>query len=103
MKTSAVLALGSAAMASALQQCTGTAQNEGGNWFCGAVDQILYSNVGHPGTYKAVSHMGKDGSCNYDSQEFSGPLAPYNEEVGRTIRHEALVRGCITPLCRMGN
>lgn len=82
MKSSALLALGSAAMASALQQCTGSAKNEGGNWFCGAVDHILYSNVGHPGTYKAVSHMGSDGSCKYESKDFSGPLAPYNEEVG---------------------
>jgi Tos1-like cell wall protein len=81
MKSSAILTLGSAAMATAFQQCSGSAKNEGGNWFCGAVDHILYSNVGHPGTYKAVSHMGSDGSCKYESKEFSGPLAPYNEEV----------------------
>ncbi|KAH7375642.1 TOS1 protein [Plectosphaerella cucumerina] len=86
MKSSAILALGSAAMATAFQQCSGSAKNEGGNWFCGAVDHILYSNVGHPGTYKAVSHMGSDGSCKYESKEFSGPLAPYNEELTALFR-----------------
>lgn len=82
MKTSsALLTLGSAAMVAGLQQCTGSAKEEGGNWFCGAVDQILYSNVGHPGTYKAVSHMGSDGSCKFEDKAFTGPLAPFNEEV----------------------
>ncbi|KAL9947378.1 target of Sbf [Verticillium nonalfalfae] len=87
MKTSsALLTLGSAAMVAGLQQCTGSAKDEGGNWFCGAVDQILYSNVGHPGTYKAVSHMGSDGSCNFEDKAFTGPLAPFNEELALILR-----------------
>ncbi|KAM0335336.1 hypothetical protein ACHAQA_000381 [Verticillium albo-atrum] len=86
MKSSAILTLGSAAMVAGLQQCTGTAKDEGGNWFCGAVDHILYSNVGHPGTYKAVSQMGSDGSCNFEDQAFTGPLAPFNEELTALFR-----------------
>lgn len=81
MKSSAVLALSSAALVAGLQQCTGSAKNEGGNWFCGAVNQILYSNVGHSGSYKAVSSMGSDGTCEFEDHPFSGPMAPFNEEV----------------------
>lgn len=81
MKTSTVIMLASATVGQALQQCSGTAKEEGGNWWCGAVSQILYSNVGHPGTYKAVNNMGDDGSCSFEDVAFSGPLAPFNEEV----------------------
>ncbi|KAJ0160966.1 putative pga52 -like protein [Colletotrichum tanaceti] len=81
MKSSTVAMVASAAVGQALQQCSGTAKQEGGNWFCGAVDQILYSNVGHAGTYKAINHMGKDGSCTFDKIPFTGPLAPFNEEL----------------------
>ncbi|CCF35159.1 hypothetical protein CH063_06999 [Colletotrichum higginsianum] len=86
MKSSAVVMLASAAVGQALQQCSGTAKEEGGNWWCGAVDQILYSNVGHPGTYKAVNHMGDDGSCTFEDIPFSGPLAPFNEELVPVFR-----------------
>ncbi|GKT64478.1 TOS1 protein [Colletotrichum tofieldiae] len=86
MKSSTLVMLASAAVGQALQQCSGTAKEEGGNWWCGAVDQILYSNVGHPGTYKAVNHMGDDGSCTFDDVPFSGPLAPFNEELVPVFR-----------------
>ncbi|KAF4784673.1 hypothetical protein HER10_EVM0011047 [Colletotrichum scovillei] len=86
MKSYTVLMLASAAVTQAIQQCSGTAKEEGGNWFCGAVDQILYSNVGHPGTYKAVNHMGDDGSCTFEDVAFSGPLAPFNEELMPVFR-----------------
>ncbi|KAK2004768.1 hypothetical protein LX36DRAFT_595315 [Colletotrichum falcatum] len=86
MKSSTVVMLASAAFGQALQQCSGTAKNEGGNWWCGAVDQILYSNVGHPGTYKAVSNMADDGSCAFEDVPFSGPLAPFNEELVPVFR-----------------
>lgn len=93
MKSYTVLMLASAAVTQAIQQCSGTAKEEGGNWFCGAVDQILYSNVGHPGTYKAVNHMGDDGSCTFEDVAFSGPLAPFNEEVSFVFsQHHSLTR-----------
>ncbi|KAK2060310.1 hypothetical protein LY76DRAFT_419068 [Colletotrichum caudatum] len=86
MKSSTVVMLASAAIGQALQQCSGVAKNEGGNWWCGAIDQILYSNVGHPGTYKAVSNMADDGSCTFEDVPFSGPLAPFNEELVPVFR-----------------
>ncbi|KXH60426.1 hypothetical protein CSAL01_05707 [Colletotrichum salicis] len=86
MKSYTVIMLALAAVSQALQQCSGTAKEEGGNWWCGAVDQILYSNVGHPGSYKAVNHMGDDGSCTFEDVAFSGPLAPFNEELVPVFR-----------------
>ncbi|TDZ32056.1 PGA52-like protein [Colletotrichum spinosum] len=86
MKSSTVLMLASATVSHALQQCSGTAKEEGGNWWCGLVNQILYSNVGHPGSYKAVSHMGDDGSCTFEDVPFEGPLAPFNEELTPLFR-----------------
>ncbi|KAF3802921.1 PGA52-like protein [Colletotrichum gloeosporioides] len=87
MKPSTAVLLASASVAQALQQCSsGTATEEGGNWWCGVVEQILYSNVGHPGTYKAVSNMGEDGSCSFEDVAFSGPLAPFNEELTPLFR-----------------
>ncbi|OLN84353.1 PGA52-like protein [Colletotrichum chlorophyti] len=86
MKSSVVVMLASAAVGQALQQCSGTAKEEGGNWWCGAVEQILYSNVGHPGSYKAVSNMGDDGSCSFEDVPFLGPLAPFNEELVPVFR-----------------
>lgn len=81
MKSSVVLALSSAALVAGLRQCTGSSRNEGGNWFCGAVSQILYSNVGNSGSYQAVSRMGNDGSCEFEEHPYSGSLGPFNEEV----------------------
>ncbi|KAL0935367.1 uncharacterized protein CTRU02_209958 [Colletotrichum truncatum] len=86
MKSSTVILLASATVGQALQQCSGTAKEEGGNWWCGLVNQILYSNVGHPGSYKAVSNMGEDGSCSFEDVAFSGPLAPFNEELTPLFR-----------------
>lgn len=96
MKPSTAVFLASASVAQALQQCSsGTATEEGGNWWCGVVEQILYSNVGHPGTYKAVSNMGDDGSCSFEDAAFSGPLAPFNEEVSffPTFQKDLLHKG----------
>ena len=46
MKFIAPAILAAAGLVSALtQQCTGTALNEGGNWYCGAVKQILYEGL----------------------------------------------------------
>ncbi|KAF9869603.1 hypothetical protein CkaCkLH20_12900 [Colletotrichum karsti] len=86
MKSSTAVLLASAGLGQALQQCSGTSKNEGGNWWCGLVNQILYSNVGHPGTYKAVSNMADDGSCSFEDVAFSGPLAPFNEELTPLFR-----------------
>ena len=76
-----LLLVASAGWAYAVQDCTGTSQNEGGNWFCGAVGQILYEGIGGAGSFKAVTNMGDDGSCQTETKDFSGPLAPLDEDV----------------------
>ncbi|KAF4469995.1 hypothetical protein FALBO_3108 [Fusarium albosuccineum] len=87
MKFTAPFLLASAASVSALtQQCSGTALEEGGNWFCGAVKQILYEGFAGSGTYKAVTNMGKDGQCDSEDIPYSGPLAPLDEDLSLHIR-----------------
>ncbi|RSL44079.1 hypothetical protein CEP54_014828 [Fusarium duplospermum] len=68
------------------QQCTGTALNEGGNWFCGAIKQILYEGFTGSGTYKAVSKMTSDGQCIQEDVPYSGPLAPLDEDLSVHVR-----------------
>ncbi|KAJ3521509.1 hypothetical protein NM208_g13257 [Fusarium decemcellulare] len=87
MKFTAPFLLASAASVSALtQQCSGTALEEGGNWFCGAVKQILYEGFAGSGTYKAVTNMGKDGQCDSEDIPYSGPLAPLDEDITRSVK-----------------
>lgn len=79
---STIALLATASVASALvQDCTGTAKDEGGNWFCGAVGHILYQGLGGKGSFKAVAGMGADGECQFEDKNFQGPLAPLDEGV----------------------
>lgn len=81
MKPSALL-LATAGVASALtQQCSGTAKDEGGNWFCGAVDHILYQGIGGKGSFKAVTNMDNNGNCIFEDNAYKGPLAPLDSDV----------------------
>ncbi|KAG5983820.1 hypothetical protein E4U55_007053 [Claviceps digitariae] len=87
MKYTTSVLLASAGWASALQQqCSGTATNEGGNWFCGAVNQIVYQGIKGSGKFKAVTHMGSSGECHFEDKEFSGPLAPLDEDLSIHFR-----------------
>lgn len=61
--------------------CGVESQEIAGNWFCKSVKAIQYSNVGIPGSYRKITHMGSDGTCSSTVQTFSGPLSPLNEEV----------------------
>lgn len=82
MKYTTSVLLASMGWASALQQqCSGTATNEGGNWFCGAVNQIVYQGIKGSGKFKAVTNMGSDGECTFEDKHYSGPLAPLDEDV----------------------
>lgn len=79
--------LASAGSASALiKDCTGTATNEGGNWFCGAVDHILYSGIKGAGSYQAVTKMTESGECLRESRAYSGPLAPLDQDLSLHFR-----------------
>ncbi|KAG6231039.1 hypothetical protein E4U34_006579 [Claviceps purpurea] len=87
MKYSTPILLASAGWASALkQQCSGTATNEGGNWYCGAVNQIVYEGIKGAGKFKAVTHMSDSGECHYEDKHYSGPLAPLDEDLSIHIR-----------------
>lgn len=84
MKYATTLLLASAGWASALTQaCTGTAKNEGGNWFCGVVNHILYEGIQGKGSFKAVTGMSSTGECSTEDKAYSGPLAPLDEGVSR--------------------
>lgn len=86
MKLSTISFLTHTGLASALtQQCTGNAVNEGGNWFCGAVNQILYQGFSSSGSYKAVTRMGNDGSCQFQPFSYGGALGPLSEDVSRSF------------------
>ncbi|GAB0137539.1 hypothetical protein EsDP_00005799 [Epichloe bromicola] len=87
MKYTISVLLASAGWASALkQQCSGTAINEGGNWFCGAVDQIIYQGIQGSGKFQAVTHMGRNGECKFEDKPYSGPLAPLDDDLSIHIR-----------------
>lgn len=86
MKYTTAIVLASTGLASALtQQCTGTAAEEGGNWFCGAIEQILYEGFSGSGSYKEVTNMGASGECETKDTPYSGPLAPLDEDVSRSL------------------
>ncbi len=78
--TAAVLASVGAARAG-VQGCTGSSTFDVGNYYCGLGNHILYSNVGHAGSYKAVTNMDDSGNCQFADAAFSGPIAPFNEGV----------------------
>lgn len=60
-----------------------TASESDGNWYCSPVKAIQYQNVGIPGTYHQVTGMIGDGKCSFIENSFSGPLSPFDEEVGQ--------------------
>ncbi|KAG0651197.1 Allergen Asp [Hyphodiscus hymeniophilus] len=57
-----------------------------GNWYCQAVTSITYTNVGTAGSYNEVVDMASDGVCSSVPHSFSGPIAPFNEEVSLHFR-----------------
>ncbi|PMD38099.1 hypothetical protein L207DRAFT_61110 [Hyaloscypha variabilis F] len=67
--------------------CAKGKQELGGNWFCQPVQAIQYSNVGSSGSYHQITDMNSQtGSCQYQLKQYSGPLAPLNEEVSLHFR-----------------
>ncbi|CAL3972441.1 unnamed protein product [Diplocarpon coronariae] len=80
------LAAGSLLSAVTGDTCSRGATEIGGNWYCGAVDSIKYTNVGYSGTYNEVTHMGVDGSCATQAKHHHGSLAPLNEELSLHVR-----------------
>ena len=65
------------------QQCAvGTAVEIKGNWYCSAVDMITYTNFPGTGSYNKLTSMDAiTGNCETIKYNYTGSLAPLNEEV----------------------
>jgi hypothetical protein len=83
--TAAVLASSVGVARAGVQGCTGMSAFDAGNYYCGLVNHILYSNVGHAGSYKVVTNMDDAGNCQFSDAAFSGPVAPFNEGVSLAL------------------
>jgi hypothetical protein len=71
------------AAASSGQLCAEGSANEGGNWFCQAVNQVKYTGVGaSKASYQDVVFMDPEtGRCDKADHPIGGPLAPFDESV----------------------
>ncbi|EZF71263.1 hypothetical protein H105_06529 [Trichophyton soudanense CBS 452.61] len=59
--------------------------NDGGNWYCSAVNMITYSGFSTSGTYDLVTSM-SSGQCGSEKHEYSGPFGPLGEELSAHFR-----------------
>ncbi|EFE44181.1 hypothetical protein TRV_01074, partial [Trichophyton verrucosum HKI 0517] len=59
--------------------------NDGGNWYCSAVDLITYSGFSTSGTYDLVTSM-SGGKCGSEKHEYSGVFGPLGEELSIHLR-----------------
>lgn len=71
------------AAASSQEYCAQKSFNEDGNWYCEAVSQIVYTNVGAAtGSYDEVVYMDPTtGECQKVAKPIAGSLAPFDEPV----------------------
>ena len=69
------------------QACkAGTAQEINGNWYCSEVKAITYKNFPGNGSYNKVTDMNPNtGQCSTEKYDYSGSLAPLNEEVSYSM------------------
>ena len=70
------------------QTCAeGSAKEISGNWYCSPVKAITYTNFPGTGSYNKITNMdAKSGRCSSERYEYSGSLAPLNEEVSFSAR-----------------
>ncbi|KAF1810645.1 hypothetical protein P152DRAFT_366171, partial [Eremomyces bilateralis CBS 781.70] len=66
--------------------CDKGSENILGNFYCQAVKSIKYSGVGTSGSYPDVVGMDSSGNCEKNDKAFSGPLAPFDEELAAVFR-----------------
>ena len=58
-----------------------------GNYYCSSTDTIVYSNVGLSSSYNDITSMDESTCvCTSETLEFSGSLAPFNEELSVHFR-----------------
>ncbi|KAJ8128195.1 hypothetical protein O1611_g5442 [Lasiodiplodia mahajangana] len=85
--SSAVLFGGAASVVSAGAFCSDAVQDLIGNFFCpGAVKQIKYDGLDIAGKYRAVATMDNSGTCTFEDKAYSGPIAPYDEDLSLHFR-----------------
>ncbi|TGJ85118.1 hypothetical protein E0Z10_g3628 [Xylaria hypoxylon] len=85
--TSAILFGGAASVVSASAYCSDAVQDLIGNYYCpGGVKQIKYSGLDIPGKYRAVANMDNSGTCTFEDKAYSGPIAPYDEDLSMHFR-----------------
>ncbi|KAI1333556.1 TOS1 protein [Xylariaceae sp. FL0016] len=86
--SSAILAGGAVTAVQATSAfCSDAVQDLVGNFFCpGAVKQIIYDGLDIAGSYREVSTMSNDGTCTYETKDYSGPIAPYDEGLSMHFR-----------------
>ncbi|KAI1399203.1 putative TOS1-like glycosyl hydrolase-domain-containing protein [Hypoxylon fuscum] len=85
MKYSSALVVAAASVANA-GYCT-DAFEEMGNWFCPQpVKQIKYSGLDIAGKYRAVAQMDASGTCTFEDKDYSGPIAPFSEDLTMHFR-----------------
>ncbi|KAI0178834.1 putative TOS1-like glycosyl hydrolase-domain-containing protein [Hypoxylon sp. FL1284] len=66
---------------------------EFGNFFCpNAVKQIKYGNLDIAGKYRAVANMDNSGTCTFEDKDYSGPIAPFNEDLTMHFRGPVSVK-----------
>ncbi|KAK0734402.1 putative TOS1-like glycosyl hydrolase-domain-containing protein [Lasiosphaeria miniovina] len=72
--------------------CAKTSYQQNGNWFCTPVQQITYTNLGGSGTYNDVVGISATGQCEFQPKAYSGPLAPFNEQLSLHFRGPLALR-----------
>ncbi|KAF2088235.1 hypothetical protein K490DRAFT_23415, partial [Saccharata proteae CBS 121410] len=85
--TGAVVAALASSAAAMTNGCTDGAEDASGNWYCEpAVTKIKYTGVGGTGSYQKVTNIDSSEACTYETQSYSGSLAPYDEEIAIVFR-----------------
>ncbi|KAI1774701.1 putative TOS1-like glycosyl hydrolase-domain-containing protein [Hypoxylon cercidicola] len=85
MKYSSALVVAAASVANA--GFCNDAFEEFGNFFCpNPVKQIKYSGLDIAGKYRAVATMDNSGTCTFEDKDYSGPIAPFDEDLTMHFR-----------------
>ena len=66
-------------------QCAKGSELSEGNSYCQPVKELVYSGVGGSGSYNKVTSM-TGGACSQEATAYSGPVAPFDEEVSLHFR-----------------
>ncbi|RDI89863.1 hypothetical protein Vi05172_g195 [Venturia inaequalis] len=63
-----------------------------GNWYAASTERLAYHGLGGAGAYMEVTHMDPaTGTCSKAARPFSGPLAPFDEDISIHLRGPLLL------------